>query len=48
MKAIILRLMKAIVLWLAPSCPEAIVRARGVFMDNPERLKVSAGRFNTR
>lgn len=45
-KVVILWLMKAIILWLGSYCPEAIVCGRGMFMDNPECLKVSTGGFN--
>jgi len=41
------RLTKAMVLWLGSHCPEVIVRGNGIFMDNPECLKVRAGGFNT-
>lgn len=41
------RLVTAVILWLGSCCPEVTVRGRGIFVGNPDSLKVRAGGFNT-
>lgn len=40
-------LMTQVMLWLGSCCPEVTARRRGIFVHNPDSLKVRAGGFNT-